>query len=117
VDTDDTGVIDYSKMRLGLVLSMLFDESYFAYDFGPRDHGQAWWFEEYDVALGEPVGDYYVVDGVFWREFENGFVVAAPEGADVSFDSQLRDVSNGDVSNTFYIDAGDGRIYLKSDKE
>jgi hypothetical protein len=117
VDTDDTGVIDLNKMRLGLVLSMLFDESYFSYDFGPRDHGQAWWFPEYDVILGEPIGDYFVVDGVFWREFENGFVIAAPEGADVSFDRLFRDVTSGDVSNSFIINAGDGRIYLKPDSE
>ena len=49
VDTDDTGTRDLNKMRLGLVLSLMFDNTYFTYDFGPRDHGQAGWFPEYDV--------------------------------------------------------------------
>jgi hypothetical protein len=113
VDTDDTGVIDYNKMRLGLVLSLLFDNCYFTYDFGPRDHGQAWWFNEYDVVLGDPIGYYFEVNGSFWREFENGFVVAAPNGANVSFDTLYKDVTSGKVSTDFKIDIGDGRIYLQ----
>jgi hypothetical protein len=37
------------------------DNTYFAFDYGPRDHGGVtdWWFEDYyDVDLGEPVGPY-----------------------------------------------------------
>ncbi len=113
VDTDDTGVIDIKKMRLGLTLSLLNDNTYFTYDFGPRDHGQAWWYDEYDVELGEPSSDYYEVDGAYWREFENGFVVAAPDGAAVSFDEALTDVSSGERSTNFTIEAGDGRIYIR----
>jgi len=113
VDTDDTGVIDLKKMRLGLTLSMLNDNTYFTYDFGPRDHGQAWWYDEYDVKLGEPSSDYYEVDSAYWREFENGFVVAAPDGAAVSFDEALTDASSGERSTNFTIEAGDGRIYIR----
>jgi hypothetical protein len=115
VDTDDTRVIDYNKMRLGLVLSLLFDNTYFAYDFGPRDHGQAWWFDEYDVVLGDPIGDYYELDGAFWREFEQGYIVAAPDGASISFEKPVMDVTSKIRSKDFNIEAGDGRIYLKQD--
>ncbi len=112
VDTDDTGVIDHDKMRLGLTLSLLFDNTYFAYDFGPRDHGQAWWYDEYDVELGEPLGDYYVLEGAYWREYENGFVVAAPDGASVTFDEAITDATTGEIGTNFVIEAGDGRIYI-----
>jgi hypothetical protein len=115
VDTDDTGVVDFNKMRLGLCLSLLFDNTYFTYDFGPRDHGQAWWFDEYDVDLGESLGKMYEADGAYLREFEKGVVVAAPNGTLVSLDRICVDVSTGVRSNRFDIDAGDGRIYLYSE--
>lgn len=112
VDTDDTGVVDMKKMRLGLTLSLLGDNTYFTYDFCPRDHGQAWWYPEYDADLGEPQGEYYERDGAYWREFEKGLVVAAPNGASVSFDEEYTDVTSGETSNNFTIDEWDGRIFL-----
>jgi hypothetical protein len=114
VDTDDTGVTDMKKMRLGLALSLLGDNTYFTYDFGPRDHGQAWWYPEYDAYLGEPLGEYYERDGAYWREFENGFVVAAPDAASVSFDEEYIDATSGESSMSFTVDEGDGRIFLKA---
>jgi hypothetical protein len=114
VDTDDTGVVDAKRMRLGLTLSLLGDNTYYTYDFGPRDHGQAWWYPEYDVDLGEPLGEYYERDGAYWREFERGFVVAAPDGASVSFDEEYTDVTSGEASESFTIEEGDGRIFLKA---
>ncbi|MCB2171325.1 putative glycoside hydrolase family 15 protein [archaeon] len=113
VDTDDTGVEDHAKMRLGLTLSLLNDNTYFTYDFGPRDHGQAWWYPEYDVELGEPLGDYYESDGAYVREFENGYVVSAPNGATLSFDEPLTDVISGEQGTSFTVEAGDGRIYIR----
>lgn len=113
VDTDDTGIEDKSKMRLGLTLSLLNDNTYFTYDFGPRDHGQAWWYSEYDVELGDPLGDYYTQNGAYIREFENGYVVSAPNGATVSFDESLTDVTNGESGTSFTVEAGDGRIYTR----
>ncbi|MBN2335524.1 hypothetical protein JXL21_08175 [Candidatus Bathyarchaeota archaeon] len=112
VDTDDTGVVDPEKMRLGLTLSLLNDDTYFTYDFGPRDHGQAWWFDEYDADLGEPIGVYYEKEGAYWREYENGVVVAAPDGTEVSFTEEHTDVTTNQTSKTFQIEEDDGRIYL-----
>jgi hypothetical protein len=112
VDTDDTGVVDKKKMRLGLTLSLLGDNTYFTYDTGPRDHGQAWWYPEYDVDLGEPLGEYYELDGAYWREYERGFVVAAPDGASVGFDEEYVDVTSGEASMSFTVEEGDGRIFV-----
>ena len=113
VDTDDTGVVDQSKMRLGYTLSLLNDNTYFTYDFGPRDHGQAWWYPEYDVALGEPLGDYYLQDGAYLREFTYGYVVSAPDGVSLSFDEPLTDITTGKTSTSFTIESGDGRILTR----
>lgn len=116
VDTDDTGIQDMKRMRLGLTLSLLNENTYFAYDFGPRDHGQAWWYPEYDVDLGEPLGDYYKKDNAYWREFENGIVVSSPySDVNVSFDEEHTDVTTDISSKTFTVEEEDGRIFIISE--
>ena len=116
VDTDDTGVKDMNRMRLGLTLSLLNDNTYFTYDFGPRNHGQAWWFPEYDADLGVPLETYYEKDNAYWREFENGTVVCSPDtDVTVTFDTIHKDITTSEQSQTFEVSQGDGRIFLKSD--
>jgi len=114
VDTNDTGQQDMNRMRLGLVLSLLTDNTYFTYDFGPRDHGQAWWFDEYDVDLGQPLGPYYRQGDAYYREFERGLVVAAPySDATVTLDSPYTDVTSGNTGTEFMTSHDDGRIYVR----
>ncbi len=115
VDTDDTGIQDLNKMRLGLVLSLMYDNAYFTYDFGPRDHGQAWWFPEYDVELGRPLGDYYRQGDAYYRDFEKGTIVASPyTDIAVVFDEEHADITSGETALTFNVSKGDGRIFLDS---
>ena len=114
VDTDDTGRKDLKKMRLGLTLSLLNDNTYFTYDFGPRDHGQAWWFSEYDADLGSPLGNYYKKDNAYWREFERGIVISSPYSRiSVSFEEEYIDATTQNKSKSFNIDKSDGRIFIK----
>jgi len=47
------------------------------------------------------------------REFENGYVVSAPNGATLSFDEPLTDVTSGEQGTSFTVEAGDGRIYIR----
>jgi hypothetical protein len=116
VDTDNTGKKDLKRMRLGLTLSLLNDNTYFTYDFGSRNHGQAWWFPEYDVNLGKPIGRYYKKDNAYWREFEKGVVVSSPySDVTVNFDEEYTDVTSGITSKEFLIERGDGRIFIKHD--
>ena len=85
VDTDDTGMIDWTRFRTGLTASLLLDNTYFAFDHGPRDHGGVtdWWVPEYyEVTLGDPLGPYTMDDGVYRRDFERGTVVIAADGGD-----------------------------------
>ena len=117
VDTDDGGEIDLPRFRTGLVASLLTDNTYFAFDFGPRDHGGVtdWWFEDYyDVDLGEPIGPYELEGGAYTRNFENGVVVAAGDvPAVVSLDSTHIDVATGATGTDFTVPELDARIYVK----
>lgn len=118
-DTDNTGIVDQRKMRLGLTLSMLGDNKYFTYDFGPRDHGQAWWFPEYDVDIGRPLaptrGLHTWSNMAFVRQFLRGKVVCAPIADTlITFRSSHRDITTGFVGTSFTVPAGDGRIFLQT---
>lgn len=104
-DTDNTGTVEWPRFRTGLVASLLTDHTYFACDYGPRDHGGVtdWWFPEYyTVALGEPLGPYTADDGVYRRDFERGTVIAAStSSATVAFTTLHRDIATGGVGAEF----------------
>lgn len=113
VDTDDTGQQDMSRLRLGLVLSLLFDNTFFTYDFGSRNHGQSWWYREYDVNLGKPLGTYYRQDNAYYRQFEKGLVVASPYSEiSLSLEYEYLDITSGITASSFRIARGDARIFL-----
>jgi hypothetical protein len=116
VDTDDSGQQNLNRMRLGLALSLLTDDTYCTYDFGPRDHGQAWWYPEYDVQPGEPLGPWYQEGESYRREFDNGLVVGSPHAETlVTFDAPHTDVTTGVTGTQFSVEQGDGRIYVRAD--
>ena len=117
VDTDDTGVIDWPRFRTGLVASLLMDHTYFAYDFGPRDHGGVmdYWFPEYyNTVLGDPIAPYSQKDGSFRRDFEKGFVVAAVHTPiTLSLDVPHIDIATGASETDLTVPQGDARIFLR----
>ncbi len=52
--TENSGDISLQKMRLGYTATLMGD-GYFSYDYGDEDHSQLWWFDEYDIELGNAV--------------------------------------------------------------
>ncbi len=116
VDTDDTGTIDWARFRTGLAASLLLDNTYFAFDYGPRDHGGVtdWWFPQYyDVALGDPVAGYSLSGGAYRRDFEKGVVVvAAGADAHLAFDAPYVDVATGRTASSFDVPKGDAGIFV-----
>ncbi len=44
---------NWSDFRFGLT-SALLGQGYYGYDSGTQNHGQLWWYDEYDVFLGRP---------------------------------------------------------------
>ncbi len=114
VDTDDTGIKDMDRMRLGLALSLLTDNTYMTYDIGGRDNGDAWWFPEYDVDLGLPTGHFYNEGSGYRRDFKKGTVISAPHGdVTVGFSAEHTDISTGERASSFTVKKGDGRIFIK----
>ena len=52
------GVVnDFQQMRYTLTAALLGD-AYYGFDLGPQDHSDLWWYDEFDVDLGEPLVDY-----------------------------------------------------------
>lgn len=115
---------DKRRFRLGLTTTLLGD-GYFGFDRGDCLHGQFWWFDEYNIDLGNPAAGYdtapntYRTDiyasGAYSREFSNGTVVVNTTGApvQVTFGENRRDVSTGTVGTNFTIPLYDGRIYMR----
>jgi len=84
VNTEDGGAYeDFQLMRYGLT-SALLGNGYYSFDFGPTDHGQLWWYKEYDNSLGQalsaPVNSegfasQSFTPGSWRRDFANGLVL------------------------------------------
>lgn len=116
---------DKRRFRLGLTTTLMGD-GYFGFDRGDCLHGQLWWFDEYNVDLGNPLSGYdtppntYRTDlyaaGTYSREFANGSVIVNTTGAaiQVTFAESHRDVSTGETGATFTLPLYDGRIYMKN---
>ncbi len=73
---------DYQKMRFGLTSALLHD-GYYSFDNGDQSHRETWWYDEYEVYLGNPAGNAFNVSsgstsfsqGVWRRDFKNGLVL------------------------------------------
>lgn len=119
---------DYARMRLGLT-STLLEDGYYAFDFGDRDHGQTWWYDEYEAYLGSPTGEAahvgngsreYRAHGAWRREFSQGVVLANPTDHAIEVDlgaefEKLRGVQDPAVNDGLIVSAvtlppGDGLI-------
>lgn len=72
---------NYSLMRFGLASALLGD-GYFSYDSSVNDHGQTWWYDEYDFDLGTSKLPAYniltnnstITPGLWRRDFSKGSV-------------------------------------------
>lgn len=106
--------VDPKNMRLALTLSLLSNNTYLSYDNKMEEIGSVLWQQEFSANLGAPLGDYYEKDNAYWRDFENGTVVSSPDAnVTVNFDDQYTDVTSGEASDSFIIDKGDGRIFVR----
>ncbi|MFA5247816.1 MAG: putative glycoside hydrolase [Patescibacteria group bacterium] len=74
---------NYRRLRFSFG-SALLGGGYFSFDYGTENHGQTWWYDEYDTVLGKAVSaPVNILDknnkdwkkGVWRRDFENGIVV------------------------------------------
>ena len=113
-------------MRLFTTLSLTHSDGYVLYTTGFRDLGGAHhdhlWHDFWDANLGRPIGAkaqlYQNIDGLFIREFTNGWAVYNRSGKEQAI--ALPRVSTGFSSNksdiTHLLPDLDGEIYLRVGK-
>ncbi len=120
----------YKKFRYGLASALLFD-AYSGFDYGDQDHGQAWWYDEYDTVLGAPGPSPARLDGkgtgwqtgVWRRDYGRGTVVVNSGATEKTVrlsgeferihGKQDPAVNNGTIGNTITLAAQDGIVLLK----
>lgn len=88
-DTQNTGInTDYRDVRFGLASALMVD-AYHGYSSGTENHGQLWWYDEYDIFLGRPTSaarpttpqnttDFH--PNLWRRDFEKGIVLVNSTG-------------------------------------
>lgn len=122
---------DYRAMRLGFGTSLL-DDGYYSFDYGNQDHGQTWWYDEYNATLGNPIGSASLIapsgasgiaEGVWWREYQNGAVVVNSTWSVQKFDlpgvyerlrgSQDKNTNSGALETSLNIPARDALILYR----
>jgi glycosyltransferase involved in cell wall biosynthesis len=131
-DTNNTGnKYDYQAMRFGLTSALLFD-AYYSFDYGSNLREHLWWYDEYDVNLGKPLGTAFnvlnktntkIVQSIWQREFENGIVLvnSTDQPQKISFEAdyeklrgtQDKETNSGGLTNQLILPANDGIILLK----
>jgi hypothetical protein len=111
---------DYKTMRFGLASTLMGDGLYL-YDIETPVWGQTWWYDEFDISLGKPLGP--AVQGTIWkREFEKGLAIVNPT-ADTRIvplgktywafpGEQDPEVNNGSAVTEVVLQPHDGRILL-----
>ncbi|MDD5251657.1 MAG: putative glycoside hydrolase [Patescibacteria group bacterium] len=122
---------DYRKVRYSLGSTLLGD-GFFSFDLGEGDHGQLWWYDEFNANLGRPLGApsellsparKNVAAGLWRRDFENGMVLVNSTGEThaVRLDGELEkirgtqapQINDGAVVTSVNVPPNDGLILLK----
>jgi hypothetical protein len=103
---------DPKTMRFGLCTTLLGD-GYYGYDYG-AEHGQMWWYPEYDVELGNPLGKAYKYGYLWKREYSKALIVVNANVVKniIKFTRTMKDYSTGITGKSFTLQPFDGRIFL-----
>jgi hypothetical protein len=129
----DRNQANYRHLRFGLA-STLMGTGFFGFDYDLTDHGQTWWYDEYDIDLGPAQSSAYNLldgagstakDGLWRRDFKNGIALvnSTAKKQTYVFDKEEFEkikgkqdsaVNNGQRINYVQLEAGDGLVLLKS---
>jgi hypothetical protein len=121
---------DYQRMRFGLG-SALLENGYYAYDAGSASHAEIWWYDEFGLDLGQPIGRAISLNNyvdykkdVWQREFANGLSLVNPTDKIVSVDlggeyekikgTQDPKVNDGSIISQVSLKAMDGLLLMKT---
>ncbi len=105
-------------MRVFTTMSLTHSDGYVLYNDGIQH--QHYWYDFWNADLGQPIGEkaqlYENREGLFMREFTNGWAVynRSGETQEIRLSGQATGVESG-LRNTFHVVPDlDGEIYLKS---
>ena len=111
-------------MRAITTLSLTHSDGYVLYTDGVRDlggpHHHHLWHDFWDANLGRPIGpkaqQYENVEGLFIREFTNGWAVYNRSGTaqEISLAENATGVASGQTGRTHQLADLDGEIYLRA---
>ncbi|MDA3802972.1 MAG: putative glycoside hydrolase [Patescibacteria group bacterium] len=126
---------NYSKMRFSLT-STLLENGFYSFDYDTSDHGQLWWYDEYDFNLGNETSDSINLlnremsnsysPSLWRRNFENGSVFVNSTNFKQNFifrgekfsklkGEQDKEVNSGEEVNYISLEPNTG-IILRSSK-
>ncbi len=122
---------NYRHFRFGLASSLLFDNIFYSFDHGTEDHGQIWWYDEYQVNLGNPINSFYSISGkakflddVWRRDYANGIALINTTKKTYDLDlggefekisgTQDKTVNNGEIVSRLKIGAMNAILLLKT---
>ncbi|MFA4872453.1 MAG: putative glycoside hydrolase [Patescibacteria group bacterium] len=133
-NTDNTGNReDWRKFRFAFTSTLLTD-AYFSYDYGDKWHEQIWWYDEYNVNLGNARSNAYAVTnkertllGVWRRDFEKGIALVNITGVAQTVivgsnfkkinGTQDKSVNNGQRVSQITMGAYDGIVLERVNQE
>ena len=133
INSYDSNRQNYKKIRYGLASTLMENHGYFSFDFSNSDHGQVWWYDEYNVNLGQAVSSAYnlldknntsYTKGLWRRDFTEASVIINSTDKEQLYifnneeferinGSQDRSVNNGSIINYIKLAAKDAIILLK----
>ncbi|MFA7088193.1 MAG: putative glycoside hydrolase [Patescibacteria group bacterium] len=131
INVSDKNRFNYVHFRFGFASALLGD-GFYGFDYDATDHGQTWWYDEYNINLGMPQSEAYNLlagsskeanPGLWRRDFKNGIVIvnSTSKKQTYVFDkeefekikgSQDPAINNGKKVNYVQLAAGDGLVLL-----
>ncbi len=132
INVIDKNQENYRHFRFGLV-STLLGEGFYSFDYGISNHGQTWWYDEYDVNLGPAESKPYnllkknstkLEPGLWRRDFkyasvilnstdkDRGYIFSKEEMERIKGVQDL-EINSGERINYLRLSPEDGVILLK----
>jgi len=131
-DSDNTGeYLNSSRMRYGLASTLMYN-GYYSFDWGTAKREDFWWYDEFEVNLGQPKStpvnlldkrNGLIQNSLWQRDFENGIAIVnstnKPQTINFNQDyekvksDQNTDINNGGKINSLTLQPEDGTILLR----
>lgn len=128
----DRNQANYRHMRFGLT-SALLGEGFYSYDYDVTNHGQTWWYDEYNINLGPAQTPAFnlldktaddLKSGLWRRDFQNGIALVnstdkkqtylfTKENFEKIKGKQDAGVNNGRIINYVSLAPQDGLVLLR----